>query len=130
MLRRSNTSTGSSSATRESVHNRHSFTTAWDDLSCPYPTSQSVYAHSNLMDSAMDSFSNLFLSNFIIAHKRIARRKLDRLQSHPHQAALLQQGVQSQMDCREPYDAVVEASIGYTGACTTMVLDEDRKSVV
>ena len=80
MLRRSNTSVGSSSATRESVHNRHGFTTARDDLSRPYPTSRSVYARSNLMDPAMDSFSDLFLSDFIIAHKRIAHRKLDRLQ--------------------------------------------------
>ena len=50
-----------------------------------------------------DTFSNLFLSDFIIAHKRIARRKLDR---------------------RESYNAVLEASIGYTGACTAMVVDE------
>ena len=93
-------------------------------MSRPYPSAQSVRKHSNHVAPLEETFSDLSLSDFIIAHKRIARCKLERLQLHPYQAALIQQGVQPQMDCRETFNAVLEASIGYTGACIAMVVDE------
>ena len=124
MMQRATGASASSSSFEESTHNRHNFTSARDDLSRPYPSFRNVRQHSNQTDPLEDTFSDLFLSDFIIAHKCITRRKLDRLQLHPYQAALIQRGVQPQMDRRESYNAVLEASIGYTGACTTMVVDE------
>ena len=124
MMRHATGASVSSSSFEESTHNRHNFTSARNDLSRPYPSFRNVRQRSNQTDPLEDTFSDLFLCDFIIAHKHIARCKLDRLQLHPYQAALIQRGVQPQMDRCESYNAVLEASIGYTGACTAMVVDE------
>ena len=61
---------------------------------------------SNLLWSSSDpyeeEFSDTGLSDFIIAHKRVARRKLERLELTPFQSSLLSRGVQQRMDDREP----------------------------
>ena len=62
--------------------------------------------NSNLLWTSSDpyeeEFSNIGLSDFIIAHKRVARHKLERLELTPFQSSLLSRGVQQRMDDREP----------------------------
>ena len=53
-------------------------------------------------DPYEEEFSDIGLSNFIIAHKRVARRKLEHLELTPFQSSLLSRGVQQRMDDREP----------------------------
>ena len=116
-------STGGSFIVRESSHNRHRFTCARDDLSHPYPSAQDVYVRSNTYNS-LEEFSDLSLSDFFIAHRRVARHKLERLELNPFCAGLLSQGVQSTFERREPYNDILEAAMGYTGACGVAVMDE------
>ena len=74
------------------------------------PTSSSVILwdlyRSNLLwissDPYEEEFADIGLSDFIIAHKRVARRKLERLELTPFQSSLLSRGVQQRMDDREP----------------------------
>ena len=42
----------------------------------------------------------------------------------PYQAGLLSRGVQVGMERREPYNAVLEAAMGYSGACSVVVMDD------
>src|SRR5258707_1157699 len=111
-------STGGSFVEGSSSHNQHRFASARDDLSRPYPTNCDVYRRSNTHDADDDEFADLGLSDFFIAHRRIARCKLERLQLTPYQAGLLSRGVQVGMERREPYNAVLEAAMGYSGACS------------
>ena len=53
-------------------------------------------------DPYEEEFADIGLSDFIIAHKRVARRKLERLELTPFQSSLLSRGVQQRMDDREP----------------------------
>ena len=53
-------------------------------------------------DPYEEEFADIGLSDFIIAHKRVARRKLERLELTPFQSSLLSRGVQQKMDDREP----------------------------
>ena len=69
-------------------------------------------------------YSDLYLSDFIIAHKRVARRKLERLALDPYLSGLVSQGVQPFMDHREPQDLVLEAALGYAGVIGTALLDK------
>jgi hypothetical protein len=71
-----------------------------------------------------ESFSDLGLNDFFIAHRRVARRRLKRLDLDPLNAELLSRGSLSQLECREPYDRVLEASIGYAASCSVTVMDE------
>jgi len=41
-----------------------------------------------------------------------------------HIAGLLSCGVAPQLERHEPYNAVLEAAIGYAGACTVQAMDE------
>ena len=75
-------STGGSFIVRESSHNRHRFTCVRDDLSHPYPSAQDVYVRSNTYNS-LEEFSNLSLSDFFIARRRVARRKLKCFKLNP-----------------------------------------------
>ena len=109
---------------RESSHNQHRFTHARDDASRPYPTANDVYVRSTSSHVDQDEFSDLGLSDFFLVHRRVARRSLERLQLSPYQAGLFSRGVQTGLDRREPYNAVLEASIGYAGACSVAVIDE------
>src|SRR5882672_7062938 len=104
-----------------SSHNQHHFTSARDNLSRPYPTNRNIYHHSNTHNPDEDEFADLGLSDFFLAHRRVARRKLERLQLTPYQAGLLSRGVQVGMERREPYHAVLEAAMGYWGACSVVV---------
>ena len=42
----------------------------------------------------------------------------------PYQGSLFSQGVQPHWEQREPYNAVLEASIGYAASCGVVVMDE------
>ena len=53
-------------------------------------------------DPYEEEFADIGLSDFIIAHKRVARRKLERLELTPFQSSLLSRGVQQRMDDQEP----------------------------
>src|SRR5258705_7714034 len=117
-------STGGSFVEGSSSHNQHCFTSARDDLSCPYPTDRDVYRRSNTHAADDDEFADLGLSDFFLAHRRVARRKLEHLQLSPYQAGLLSRGVQVGMERREPYNAVLEAAMGYAGACSVAVMDD------
>src|SRR5882672_4340748 len=114
-------STGGSFVEGSSSHNQHRFTSARDDLSHPYPTNHNIYRHSNTHAADDDEFADLGLSDFFIIHHCVARRKLERLQLTPYQAGLLSRGVQVGMERREPYHAVLEAAMGYWGACSVVV---------
>ena len=60
----------------------------------------------------------------VYAGKRVSRRKLDCLQLNEYQAGLLSQGVQHRMDETEVYNAIIDTSIGYTGAIGVVAFDE------
>src|SRR5882724_1616003 len=108
-------STGGSFVEGSSSHNQHRFSSARDDLSCPYPSDCDVYRRSNTHNPDEDEFADVGLSNFFIAHCCVARHKLEHLQLTPYQAGLLSRGVQVGMERREPYNTVLEAAMGYAG---------------
>src|SRR5258708_3720306 len=112
------TSIGGSLVEGSSSHNQHRFSSARDDLSRPYPSDRDVYRRSNTHNPDEDGFADPGLSDFFLAHRRVARRKLERLQLTPYQARLLSRGVQVGMERREPYNAVLEAAMGGSGACS------------
>src|SRR5258705_8626137 len=117
-------SIGGSFVEGASSHNQHRFSSARDDPSRPYPSNRDVYRRSNPHNPDEDEFANVRLSDFFLAHRRVARRKLERLQLTPYQAGLLSRGVQVGMERREPYNAVIEAAMGYSGACSVAVMDD------
>jgi hypothetical protein len=108
---------------RESTHNQHSFTRARNDAACPYPSASDVYVRSNNPSDEIE-FSDLGLSDFFIAHRRVARRRLERLQLTPITAELFSRGAQPQLERREPYNQVLEAAMGYAASCGVAVMDE------
>src|SRR5882762_11695536 len=79
---------GGSFILRESNFNRDRFVSARDDLSRPYPKAEDVYLRSDTA-SPDEEFTDLGLSNFFIAHRRVARHKLDCLQLTALQVSLL-----------------------------------------
>ena len=109
---------------RASLHNRDRFSSARDDLSRPYPSYENVYLRSNTSNPGSDEFQDLGLNDFLVAQRRVARRKLEHLQLTPYQGSLFSRGVQPHWVQREPYNAVLEASIGYAASCGTVVMDE------
>src|SRR5258705_6879679 len=117
-------STGGSFVEGSSSHNQHRFPSTRDDLARPYPSAHDVYRHSNVHNPDDDEFTDLGLSDFFITHRRVARRKLERLQLSSYQAGLLSRGVQVGMERREPYNAVLEAAMGYAGACSVAAMDD------
>ena len=110
--------------TRDSDFNRHGFTTRRDDPSHPYPSARDMYACSTSSAHDQDEFSDLGLSDLFVVGRRIARRRLKHLQLTPFQAGLFSRGVQTGLDRREHYNKVLEASIGYAGTCSVVVMDE------
>ena len=54
----------------------------------------------------------------------MAKQKLECLQLTPYQGSLLSRGVQPQWEQREPYNMVLEASLGYAASCSVVVMDE------
>ena len=109
---------------RASLHNRDCFSSARDDLSHPYPSYEDVYLCSNTSNPGSDEFQDLGLNDFLVAQRRVARRKLECLQLTPYQGSLLSQGVQPQWEQREPYNMVLEASLRYAASCSVVVMDE------
>ena len=109
---------------RASLHNRDRFSSARDDLSRPYPSYKDVYLRSNMSNPGSDEFQDLGLNDFLVTQRQVARRKLERLQLAPYQGSLFSRGVQPHWEQREPYNAVLEASIGYTASCGIVVMDE------
>ena len=109
---------------RASLHNRDCFSSARDDLSRPYPSYKDVYLRSNTSNPGLDEFQDLGLNDFLVAQRQVARQKLEHLQLTPYQGSLFSRGVQPHWEQREPYNAVLEASIGYTASCGVVVMDE------
>ena len=109
---------------RESSHNRDRFPCACDDPSCPYPSYEDVYSRFDNHCLDLDEFQDLGLNDFLVAQRRVARRKLERLHLTPHQGSLFSRGVQPHWERREPYNAVLEASMGYAASCSVVVMDE------
>ena len=109
---------------RASLHNRDRFSSARDDLSHPYPSYKDVYLRSNTSNPGSDEFQDLGLNDFLVAQRRVARRKLEHLQLTPFQGSLFSRGVQPHWEQREPYNAILEASIGYAVLCGVVVMDE------
>ena len=58
---------------RASLHNRDHFSSAWDDLSCPYPSYKDVYLRSNTSNLGSDEFQDLGLNDFLVAQRQVAR---------------------------------------------------------
>ena len=73
---------------RASLHNRDRFSSARDDLSRPYPSYEDVYLRSNMSNPGSDEFQDLGLNDFLVAQRRVARRKLERLQLTPYQGSV------------------------------------------
>jgi hypothetical protein len=88
-------------AVQESTHNIHRFTHTRDNVSHPYPTALDVYIRSH-RPSTIETFSDLGLSDFFIAHRRVARRRLERLDLSQSTAELLSRGSLPQLERREP----------------------------
>ena len=109
---------------RASLHNRDHFSSARDDLSHPYPSYKDVCLHSNTSNPGSDEFQDLGLNNFLVTQRRVARQKLEHLQLTPYQGSLLSRGVQPQWEQQEPYNMVLEASLGYAALCSVVVMDE------
>src|ERR1700743_2705902 len=95
-----------------SSYNQHNFRTACGSLLGPYPSTEEAFQWSNTHAPTND-FSTLGLSNFFIAHRQVAHHRLDRLSLTGNTQELLSQGVGVSLERREPYDPILEASIGY-----------------
>ena len=106
-----------------SSYNQHNFRTSCGSLSVPYPSTEESFRSSNT-HAPTDDFSSLGLSDFFIAHRRVAHSRLDRLSLTGNTQELLSWGVQAGLERREPYDPILEASIGYASAAAVAVMDE------
>jgi hypothetical protein len=82
-----------------------------------------VYIHSNHLNQG-ETFADLGLHDFFVAHHQVAHRHLKRLDLDPLNVELLSRGSLPQLKCREPYERVLEASIGYAASCSVAVMDE------
>ena len=106
-----------------SSFNQHNFRTARGSLSVPYPSAEEAFRWSNSHAPTNDFFT-LGLSDFFIAHQRVARHRLDRLSLTGNTQELLSRAAGVNLERREPYDPILEASIGYAGAAAVAVMDE------
>ena len=106
-----------------SSFNQHNFRTARGSLLVPYPSAEEAFRWSN-SHAPTNDFSTLGLLDFFIAHQRVACHCLDRLSLTGNTQELLSRGVGVNLERREPYDPILEASIGYAGAAAVAVMDE------
>src|SRR6202789_4484379 len=120
----STSATGQSFLFTDADYNRHGFRYSRVDRARPYPSARDVYVCSNTDSPGEDTFSDLGLNDLMLVHKRVARRKLERLRLEGYQAGLLSRGVQVRMDRDEPYNGVLESALGYAGAVGVMAMDE------
>ena len=109
---------------RSSTHNWDRFTSAHKDLTHLYPRYEDIYAWSSSSNVHNEEFTDLGLNDFLVAQRWVARRKLEHVQLTWHQGSLLSWGVQPHWEQREPYNAVLEASIRYAASCSIVVMDE------
>src|SRR5258708_30085263 len=113
-----------SSSREASSYNLDRFLVARNDATRPYPAKTDVYRRSTIHNPDDDGFFDLGLRDFLVANRRVARRRLDRLSLTPHQSGLLSRGAQHTLDTWEPYNMVLEASLGYTASCSVAAFDE------
>ena len=105
-----------------SSYNQRRSSTARNNARVPYPYYQDVYARS--IDAAGDNgFPDLDLQDFLVATRRVGRRRMARLRMTDHNSELLSRGLQARMDDREDRNPVVEACLGYAGAVGVMAMD-------
>ena len=104
-----------------SSYNQHNFQTAWGRSLVPYLSTEAFWWSNT--HSPDDNFSSLGLSDFFIAHWHVACHRLDRLTLLSNTQELLAWGVQVGLKCREPYNPILEASIGYAGATAVAIID-------
>jgi len=71
-----------------------------------------------------EGFEDLFRDDFIRANSRVARRKLDRLNTGPYQRALLRRGITTKVDVEDERIPVLQQAMEYTGAIGMMVMDK------
>ena len=76
------------------------------------------------MAKCEDEFEDLFLNNFILAQKRLACRRLERLELNKNRRALLARGVSCMMDVEDEKNGVIKVCVGYAGAVRVMVIDK------
>jgi len=89
----------------------------------PYPEAQDFYDRSSKAWPE-EGFEDLYWDDFIMAAGRVARRKLDRLETGPYQRALLRWGVTKKVDVEDERVPVLQQAMEYTGAVGAMVMDE------
>src|SRR5258708_15614458 len=121
---RTTTSTRASSNREASSFNLDRFQVARNDATRPYPSETDVYRRSTIHNPDDDGFFDVGLHDFLVANRRVARRRLDRLSLTLHQSGLLSRGAQHRLDPREPYNMVLEASLGYAASCSVAAFDE------
>src|SRR5258708_38026246 len=121
---RTSTSSRASSNREASSFNLDRFPVARNDATRPYPSEIDVYRRSNIHNPDDDGFFDLGLRDFLVANRHIARHRLDHLVVTPYQLGLLSWGAQHRLDMREPYNAVLEALLGYTASCSVAAFDE------
>src|SRR5258708_36170467 len=97
---RAQTSSRASSNREASSYNLDRFQVARNDATQPYPSEVDVYRRSNIHNPDNDGFFDLGLRNFLVANRRVARRRLDRLAVTPFQSGLLSWGAQHRLDTR------------------------------
>jgi len=71
-----------------------------------------------------EGFEDLFRDDFIRAGGRVARRKLDQMETGPYQRALLRRGITTKVDVEDERNPVLQQAMEYVGAVGTMVMDE------
>ena len=114
--------TASSSLRAPASYNQRRSSTARNNSGVPYPYYQDVYSRS--VDPAGDNgFPDLDLQDFLVATRRVGRRRMARLRMTDHNSELLSRGLQARMDDREDRNPVVEACLGYAGAVGVMAMD-------
>ena len=92
-----------------SSYNQRRSSTARNNTRVPYPYYQDVYARS--IDPAGDNgFPDLDLQDFLVATRRIGRRRMARLRMTDHNSELLSRGLQARMDDREDRNPVVDTT--------------------
>src|SRR5258708_21920614 len=121
---RTSTSSHGSSNWEASSFNLDRFPVARNDATRPYPSEIDVYRRSNTHNPDDDGFFDLGLRDFLVANRRVAHRRLDRLSVTPYQSGLLSRGAQHRLESREPYNMVLEAALGYTASCSIAAFDE------
>ena len=105
-----------------SAHNLTRAHHACRNVNCLYPSRVEVYTRSDMAE-CKDRFKDLYLNNFILAQKRVAHQRLDRLELNKNQRALFARGVAPMMDVKDDQNGVVQACISYAGAIGVMAID-------